>query len=314
MREEEENRSCGGPPASLPAMKTRAKWGRRLTLRIGFGEKHRQILLGDFRKGLDVTLSLKEKEKHRHLLHMDKGQGAGKYSSGVSWLRRTKANEQQIIPDITFQWPVCKELFLSIEIQKYSCFKKGQTGEQRRSVVCWGVRHLTPESLQSTAVPTAMPNPSDVPLPKRNILLAKIFWLLLLIFSAAVEAAPLPPQRHGQVNLSPPHLHQEDLNPQWTFLPLCPPASPQSLLLDALWLSGSESVGPGLAGCVKDHPARSEPWTAPSTQSVGWVPESPRTHGSYEQAAIQTQRSCTSRDSSQWQRELSSWDAIFING
>lgn len=266
-KEKDENRSCGSRPGSFPAVKTCEKCWRLPTLRIGFGEKHRQILLGDFRKGLDITLGLKQKGKHRHLLHMHKCQGDGKYSSCISWLRWAEANKQQIIPDVTFQWSVCKE------IQKYSWFK-GQTGERRRLVACWGVRHLTQESLQST----------------RNAKSIRCGSTLLLCqggrgccgFSTAVETTPLPSQRGSQVNLSPPHLRQRDLKPQWTFLPLCPPASPWSLLLDALLLSGSESVDLGLSGRVKDHPFRSEPWAPPPAQPAGWVQESLRSRASYK--------------------------------
>lgn len=50
-----------------------------------------------------------------------------------------------------------------------------------------------------------------------------------------------------------------DTSATGTSLPLCPPASPRSPLLDALLLSGSGSADPGLASCVKDQPLRSKP-------------------------------------------------------
>lgn len=153
------------------------------------------------------------------------------------------------------------------------------------------------KSVQSTPVSNTTPNPSGVPLAERNTFLAKENRLLSLLFTAAVEAAHLPPQRHGQVNPSPPPLCQRDLNPQPTFLPLCPPASPRSLLLDAPLLSGSESVDLGLPGCVKDHPSGSQPWTPPNSSAHGLVPGSQRTRGSYKEVTIQTQQSHMSRDS-----------------
>lgn len=159
-----------------------------------------------------------------------------------------------------------------------------------------GVKHLTQESLQSTRKAKSIRFGSTPLLCQGGRDYCG--------FSAAVETASLPSQRQGQVNLSPPHLCQWDLNPQWTFLPLCPPASPWSLLLDALLLSGSESVDLGLSGHVKDNPSRSEPWAPPITQPVGWVQESPRTRASYKYVMIQTQQSCMSGDSLNWQKEL----------
>lgn len=101
-------------------------------------------------------------------------------------------------------------------------------------------------------------------------------------------------QCQTQVTLFPWHLCQQDPNPQGTSLPLCPPASPRTPLLDALLLSGSGSVDPGLASCVKDHPLRSKPCTPPPQLSL-WE---------YNQLMIQTHHSHTSRDSLMWQKEL----------
>lgn len=233
----------------------------------------------------------------------------------MTQMSQGKWREWQVIPDGTFQWPVCKELFLSIEIQKYSCFK-GQTREQRRLVVCWGVGHLTQECLQSAPVPNAMPNPSDAPLAKRNIFPAKGKRLLSLFFTAAVEATPLPSQRHSQVNLSPLHLCQQDLNPQWTFLPLCPPACPQSLLPDAPLLSGSELVDLGLADCVKDHLPRSKPWTAPNSSACGLGARKPKDlwqlRVGYDTNPTEPHKQRLIRLAKRAPR-LFSWDTSFIN-
>lgn len=67
---------------------------------------------------------------------------------------------------------VYKESFLSVKTEKYFCLKS-QAGEQRRLVVCWGIRHLTGESLPTTAVPNAAPGSSDVPPAQRNAFLAQ---------------------------------------------------------------------------------------------------------------------------------------------
>lgn len=102
--------------------------------------------------------------------------------------------------DVPFQQTVYKELFLLVKTEKYFCFRS--QAEQRR-LVCWGIRHLTWESLLNTAIPNAAPGPSDVPPAQRNAFLAQ-GKRLLLHFPAAVKAAPLPCQT--QVKLFPGHL------------------------------------------------------------------------------------------------------------
>lgn len=93
-----------------------------------------------------------------------------------------------------------------------------------------------------------------------------------------------------RVCLSPPCLWQQDQSGHRASLPPCPQASPQSHLLDAPLLSGSESADQGLAGCVKDYPRGSEPWAPPSSSTYGCAQERPRSSSSSEQVMIQTCR------------------------
>lgn len=65
------------------------KCWRLLTLRICFREKHRQILLGNFRKGLDITFCLKEEGKHSYCTWTVWN------TASVSWLWWAKANGEK---------------------------------------------------------------------------------------------------------------------------------------------------------------------------------------------------------------------------
>lgn len=148
-----------------------------------------------------------------------------------------------------------------------------------RLVVCWGIRDLTRASLQSTPVPSAMPNPSDVPVAKRSIFLVMRNKTAVTHYSLVVDKQPLSHLK-AMAKAAPPHHTQQDSNPQGPSLPLCPPASPQSLLPDAPLLSGSESVDPGLAAVLKITHVGGEPWTPPAAQPGCWVLQSHRAQGS----------------------------------
>lgn len=206
---------------------------------------------------------------------------------GLSSAEQRQWREQPVIPEVTFQRPVHKELFLSLEIEKYSCLNGrteevgGSLGHQAPQPGASSIHTSSPCNVKS--IRRTMSEEKPLPCQRGRAAVAPR--------QAAIEAAPLPSHR------PPSHLCQQDPSPQGTFLPLCPPASPRSLLLGALLPSGSESVDLGLTGCVKDHPPRSEPQTPPTAAGQ---PESP---GSYEQVTPQTQQSCVSRDSLDWQKE-----------
>lgn len=58
-------------------------------------------------------------------------------------MSKGKWREEKSIPDVQFQQAVYKELFLSIETEKYFCLKS-QAGGQRRLVVSWGTSRGSP--------------------------------------------------------------------------------------------------------------------------------------------------------------------------
>lgn len=215
-------------------MKTHEKCWRLLTLRICFREKHRQILLGDFRKGLDITLCLKEQGKHSYCTWT-----GVKYSSQSQQMKRRAKHPRCPIS------AVYKELFLLVKTEKSFCFES-QAGEQRtepsRRTEKIGV-FLGHQSLPDTAIPSAAPGPSDVPPAQRMPSLPGEKGISLLCRGST----SLMPNTTQPL---PWCLCQQDPGAP---LPLCPPASPGSPLLDAPLLSGSGSVDPGLASCVKDH-------------------------------------------------------------
>lgn len=105
-------------------------------------------------------------------------------------MSKGKWRQEQSIPDVPFQQALYKEIFLKIETEQYFCFMR-QAGEQRRLVVCWGIRHFPWESLQNAAVPKTAPGPSDVPAAQRNAFLAEGKRLLLHFCCCRGNTSPM---------------------------------------------------------------------------------------------------------------------------
>lgn len=160
-------------------MKTHEKCWRLLTLRIGFREKHRQILLGDFRKGLDITLCLKEQGKHSYCTWT-----GVKYSSQSQQMKRRAKHPRCPIS------AVYKELFLLVKTEKSFCFES-QAGEQRRLVFFWGISPCQTQPFPAQHQVHQMCHQHRECLP----------CLGKRAFPCSVEAAPLPCQT--QLSLSP---------------------------------------------------------------------------------------------------------------
>lgn len=177
-----------------------------------------------------------------------------KYSfSLMALMSKGKWREEQSIPDVPLQQAVYKKLFLSVKTEKYFC-SKSQAEEQRRLVVL-GHQALTCDPCQTQLF------------PKQHQLHQMCHQHREMPSLPRGKEAAAPPYQ-TRINPFSCHLCQHDPNPQGACLPLCPPASPRSLLLGALLLSGSGSVDPGLASWVKDHPLRGKPWTPPPQLSL----------------------------------------------